>query len=118
MGWLERQDSEAIKVSKAFPDGMDATAQLVPRERKVSKVSKACKVSRAHKASKAHKASRAFRERQVLRDNPGAFCRRVSHRLARQIARLAKTEDMRSCDREDAGRGCRFCTPDKIVDSS
>ena len=88
MGWLERQEPEALKESKAFPDGMDATAQSVPKERKVSKVSKASKASRAHKASK------AFRELQVLKGNPGSFCRPVSHHLVRQIARLAKTEDV------------------------
>jgi hypothetical protein len=89
MGWLERQP-EALKESRAFPDGMVATAQSVHKERKVSRVYRGYKVSKVHKVSKAHKASKALRE---VQDNPGSFCRRASHHLVRQIARLANPED-------------------------
>jgi len=75
---------------------MDATAQSVP---KGCKVSRAFKVSKAYKASKAHRASKALRDLQVLKGNRGAFYRRVTHRLVRQIARLAKTEDVRRATR-------------------
>src|SRR5262245_11711630 len=98
MSWLERQEPAALKESQACPGRLDATAQPVPKDRKVYKASKVYQVSKAHKACK------ALRELQVLKGNPGSLCRRVSHHLARQIARLAKTEDVRSREREGEHR--------------